>query len=76
MKTPAFNQTNLFLFLRFRPEEQTRLTGSHVEMSKVSETTTQASLSVEGPVDSLSPSRAQTDFVLPQSCKPIIVSHT
>ncbi|XP_028263539.1 DEP domain-containing protein 7-like [Parambassis ranga] len=48
-------------------EEQTRLTGSHVEMSKVSETTTKASLSVELPLDSLSPSRAQTDSVLPQS---------
>lgn len=64
-------------------EEQTYPTGSHVQMPtpvKYTQTSIKANqldtpaaagLSVEPPVDSLSPSRMHTDTVLPKSCKTI-----
>lgn len=65
--------------LSFRQEEQTCPTGPHVQMSipaiciqtsaeaSQSDTRTTACLSSEPVLDSLSPSKVQTDTVLPQS---------
>lgn len=73
--------------LLFRQEEQTFPTGSHVPMptrvkftqtcikANQVDTPVSAGLSLEPMVDclSLSPSRVQTDSVLPQSCKTCLI---
>lgn len=68
-------------FLNFRQNEQTCPPGVHVQMStpvkliqasikaELLDTNAAASLSLGPMVDSVSPSRAQTDVVLPQSSK-------
>ncbi len=74
-------ELSILFILHSRQEEQTCPPESHVQMSipvKRTQTSAKANqldtpaaacLSVEPPVDSISPSKVQTDTVLPQSCK-------
>lgn len=80
------NMSSQLSFLRSRQNEQTCPTGAHVQMSTPVELThtsvkadqldtpAAASLSLGPLADSLSPSRVQTDTVLPQSSETLMSS--